>query len=959
MSKRLLWPLLSMFTLAIICTGDSNETRITISGQVVDDQSKGVAGVKVRARTYADLSEAITDNDGRFVLNVLEDRVKQLTVVADDAVGDRIGKFRAIWEAPPTADKPIEIKLAACRRLPVEVTDADGKPAANVRVGAVMDYSNMVSVVTDEQGAAVLRMPPDAELSSLYASKPHVGFDYRIVKTVRDEAHQAKWIDDPPVKFQLAPARTISIRLVDAELQPIKDTEISLWLLMKPDEPDSFNLSYAPDEFRVKTDDRGIAQFRGVPTWDVHSLPFWPSNENYTRERIVFDPQEHPTGEVTIQLDRLVPVSGRARFADGRGAPNIDVVIVGAGFQIDRFRESVTSDEQGNFLAQVAPNQLYMFVPQNKKWAAPAVDGLIVRPNDEVDPLEFELQAATRVFGQVTAGSDEKPVSGQRMSLSQQGRSLQDIENATLPNPENKRNWVQPRVYQSAVTDENGRYEFFVGPGKFQLSGPSQLEGQEFEVTDQSELQFDFKAPRPEQGRLIGRVVSGDPPLPVAEAILHGEYRAHIGQELRVRADDDGRFEAERYLHPTVLHASSPDGTLVGILEIEADQTEVTIPIGPTASATARLLDAQNDQPLAETQVQWGRRVHRGDDSAAWSTMWGGREVTDSEGRFTMNGIVAGQVYDLSIPRGDGTYGSLPDFTVESAEPHDLGDLKLKPQYKPPTFEERMDRVFAYDDPAATRFQKGLEQAKRLRQHVLIVVVDRQAELAESWLRLRLEDRQVRRELYNYQVIHLDLKSPGAVSFATEIGVKLDSDVLPIWFLADASGEELLAGPIPRAGDNEIDKAAVLESLSANAPEPLDARELLEQALANATESNRRVIVQETATWCGPCHKLADFLERHRNVWDKDYIWIRIDERWRGAEDVMNGIKEGYRGGIPWCAILDTQQNVLATSDGPDGNIGFPSEPAGIDHFINMLESTKQRMSDQDLNSLRVALTSP
>ena len=122
--------------------------------------------------------------------------------------------------------------------------------------------------------------------------------------------------------------------------------------------------------------------------------------------------------------------------------------------------------------------------------------------------------------------------------------------------------------------------------------------------------------------------------------------------------------------------------------------------------------------------------------------------------------------------------------------------------------------------------------------------------------------------------------------------------------------------------------------------------------------SEKIVIVDFFGTWCGPCHRLADFLERHRDIWDQDYIWIRIDQRWRGADEVMDGIKDGYRGGIPWCAILDAKQSVLATSDGPDGNIGFPSEPAGIDHFINMLESTMQRMSDEDLKTLRKALSS-
>ena len=141
--------------------------------------------------------------------------------------------------------------------------------------------------------------------------------------------------------------------------------------------------------------------------------------------------------------------------------------------------------------------------------------------------------------------------------------------------------------------------------------------------------------------------------------------------------------------------------------------------------------------------------------------------------------------------------------------------------------------------------------------------------------------------------------------------------------------------------------------LATNSPEPLDATTLLNDALAEAKAANKRVIVQETATWCGPCHMLAHFLERHRELWEQDYIWIRMDERWNGSDEVMNGIKEGPRGGIPWFAILDSDGKSLVTSDGPDGNIGFPSEPASIEHFMSMLSSTKQRMSEEQLDELR------
>ncbi len=58
-------------------------------------------------------------------------------------------------------------------------------------------------------------------------------------------------------------------------------------------------------------------------------------------------------------------------------------------------------------------------------------------------------------------------------------------------------------------------------------------------------------------------------------------------------------------------------------------------------------------------------------------------------------------------------------------------------------------------------------------------------------------------------------------------------------------------------------------------------------------------------------------------------------------------------GGIPWMAILDSKGKVLATSDGPEGNIGYPNNPDRIDHFLKMLTATAHRLTSEQLAILR------
>ena len=63
---------------------------------------------------------------------------------------------------------------------------------------------------------------------------------------------------------------------------------------------------------------------------------------------------------------------------------------------------------------------------------------------------------------------------------------------------------------------------------------------------------------------------------------------------------------------------------------------------------------------------------------------------------------------------------------------------------------------------------------------------------------------------------------------------------------------------------------------------------------------------------------------------------------------------DGAEGGILWFAILDAQGKKLATSNDPKtgDNIGFPSEASGKTYFAKTLNETRQRMSENDVESL-------
>lgn len=69
----------------------------------------------------------------------------------------------------------------------------------------------------------------------------------------------------------------------------------------------------------------------------------------------------------------------------------------------------------------------------------------------------------------------------------------------------------------------------------------------------------------------------------------------------------------------------------------------------------------------------------------------------------------------------------------------------------------------------------------------------------------------------------------------------------------------------------------------------LELFQVLREALQQARQQDKRVIVQETATWCGPCQLLAEFLDSQRELWERDYIWVKMDHRWAGVGTQFGG----------------------------------------------------------------------
>jgi hypothetical protein len=146
--------------------------------------------------------------------------------------------------------------------------------------------------------------------------------------------------------------------------------------------------------------------------------------------------------------------------------------------------------------------------------------------------------------------------------------------------------------------------------------------------------------------------------------------------------------------------------------------------------------------------------------------------------------------------------------------------------------------------------------------------------------------------------------------------------------------------------------------LKQHRPPALDAVTLLAEAQSAAKRSGRRSWVIVGGPRCGPCFRLARWIEDHHATLEKDYVIVKlmggIDEHFTEAIARLP-IKDGD--GVPWFAITEPDGAVLAISRGPLGNIGFPASVEEIRHFRQMLERTKQKITSDEIDRLVKSLS--
>lgn len=281
-----------------------------------------------------------------------------------------------------------------------------------------------------------------------------------------------------------------------------------------------------------------------------------------------------------------------------------------------------------------------------------------------------------------------------------------------------------------------------------------------------------------------------------------------------------------------------------------------------------------------------------------------------------------------------------------------------------------------YDEAADAKAQIAAAVAKAGRDNKRVLVM-----FGANWCGwchklhdLFKADSTIAKELlYEYELVTVDVgKFDKNLDVVTAYGAGAKDSGIPYLTILDGAGKVLTnqeTGALEAGQSHDAAKVkALLTQWQATAR---SAPELLAAGIEQARREGKRVFLHFGAPWCGWCHKLEDFLARKdiSELMATDYVDVKIDnDRMTNAAEVTKKYRGDAKGGIPWFAILDpsaaassgadgkTEAKVLATSESSKGNIGYPSAPEEIAHFIGMLKSTAKRMTPEQIAKIEKAL---
>lgn len=703
-----------------------------------------------------------------------------------------------------------------------------------------------------------------------------------------------------------------------------------------------------PDGCEVVTNANGLAEYRWFPK--LKEVFHYAELEDPSW---ILQSQSNTDDRVEIVLTRPAE-RVRLESSVSRGGEFLGGLLVEAySFQGETEGRSdvhyAMVDHDGKFAFDALPNSTYCIFVIDDRFVS---ESSVVTPRD---PVTGALNSThlTAIDGHpvtiaVTTGSSRRPLSNQSVSLS--------YKYPYSWNENGKRRNGSTGRQTFTTTDAQGLATVFAPLGSLEASVYSSSWRAEAETIvkpgtkNRIELHRANDTPVAAVGRLIVPPKSSVDMTKV-KILVHAIDRAS-SDELTPTLDKSGTFRFSTKASTIGCFANTEDGSFAGSALITDISQPFELALQPTAYLNGQLLDAEG-KAIANKTVSAHPVI---ENRAAQITTYGfsttmnaprAEAKTDADGKYRIG----------PLPRLTKIYlRCKTNHSSQNNDEHSLGDYYIELDEQRPPAVHRIGEApsSAPKLSAQQRIDSELRDAKLGGFHAMTILADYSDSLCSTFVQEQLMDYNRNIKVSGFIQIRYKTgkeANPRTLQFLKEHQWPFPPPGSIVAIAMDAEGKELGRITLDVKAANAKDEAA--KFVETHQPPTVDSRQKWNEAFTLAKKTNRRVWVRISQRYCGPCFLLNRWLDEHREVLEKEFVMLKIDNvRDENGQEITDEITGGHLVGVPFFAFYDADEKMLIDSRGPTGNIGFMSGYESKRHFRKMLGKVRQVLTADDVDKI-------
>ncbi|MEM7456722.1 MAG: thioredoxin family protein [Planctomycetota bacterium] len=824
------------------------------------------------------------------------------------------------------------VTLEPMRQIHYRVLNEDESPAAGVTV-----HVDGWELETDDEGMASLTIPSEAILVRFVNARAVAPDGRAGVLQGYDMSEEDLKADTHEIVLQQGVQQTIRVKSSEGAA--------AQGVLISP-QTMSRDIQCVPHRgYPCYTDAQGEVVVTFVPEPPGARGQIFVSDSNWSVNE---QSREDDVWAVELSEVDRIKISGKVELDEGV-AGGFPVRLVSFDHPAEGRVDQLTAfcDGEGNFSAEVMRNAVYGIQIDDSRYVSNLVSGVLADADGPTDlDISLQLKPAVPVTITFSAGPAKRPVEGTPIYL-RQSREFQTASSG-LGSAGNQ--WY-------AITDENGEAKTMAGVGELVAAiYENDFNAQEtIEVVNDGDnlirIHRENVAPVQINGRLT--VVSdGRTAIDATVHVVASDNNYDFSET--IRCEPSGAFSMGATGERFAIFAMTNDGALAGSAFVgfrDAEDFEISLVETTTYSGIAYDYDGS---PLANRQFKIDVMMEdpdasETDFSRASKVMKSLLASTDADGRFHFENVPASMVLRINLVSTDINEIDFvareifisPEDVSRPEDVYQLGSTGREQQRLSPL--ERVGRLTQFATYSDTR--------------ALILIVADEA-VAETVRRQVVSNHEMDL-IYWYQPIVLspaDLEGSHDEVLLSERGWEMPAGTSFRLIAIGPDGNDI--GTAVVDSEDEMLSVNVHRFLNEHRIEQRDARMKFDDALAEAKATERKVWAVVGGPRCYPCILLAEWMEEHKAILEKDFVIVKIDgQRDLNGTELKDLITSGKPGGIPFHAVFSSEGELLIDSESPIGNIGFPrGSREGALHLEEMLTEGGTNLSDSEIEAIIASL---